>query len=159
MTESILGKIEVATKSLLQENLRGQANIIARTYPLITEALSLGYRREKIYEVMHQAGLTLTQSSYVNALHRVKVAIETGKINLHDSTPKVSSFTAPSRTLVSNNVDTESQTQATVEKSQENESTSTATHLADSLKESVTVGQKDYSKIALQKLKQGNRSL
>lgn len=158
MSETLLDRIEAATRSLIEENLRGQGIIVARTYALISEAMSLGYKRDNIHEAMKKGGLTLTESSFVNALHRAKVAIENGKLNV-PVFKTVQTTTTQVKEVVTPIEDTASQKMVTVEKSETNENTSSATHLADTLKESVTVAQKDYSKIALQKLKQGNRSL
>ena len=143
MTEEILNKIARLTKELVAKNLRGKAVIIAHLYPHILAANRTGYIHKTIHETIVAAGLDITHDAYRLAVHRAKLKIAKGDFVI-ESVP----IQTPSPTPKF--IDDDNFTQVTSEL--ENAHTSTAAQLVDTLKASVNVGSKDYTKAAMQKL-------
>lgn len=163
MEPNILDTIENEVKQLKAQKLRSNTVILTRIYPLIVEAQRLGYTHEAINERTSRGGLGLNLGTYHNALHRVKKGIESGSIVptkelLISLSSQIATYEsqAPSKILEAM---TENKTHVVAESQESVLSISTAANqIQDTLKESVKVGSRDYSKVAMQKLKsKGNQ--
>lgn len=146
MTDEILNNIARLTKELVGKNLRGKAVIIAHLYPHILAANRTGYIHKTIHETIVAAGLDIRAEAYRLAVHRAKLKIAKGNFVTEPIYTHASSPSPIPKIFEDDNL-----RQVTSEL--ENENTSTASHLVDTLKEAVNVGSKDYTKIARQELR------
>lgn len=158
-SSNILDLIESQVKELMTQNLRSKTAVITRIYPLILEAQNLGYTHEAIHAKTLSGGLGLELGSYHQASHRVKKGIESGRIKpskelirtlTQNQESSNASFT-PSKIIEAM---TENKVHVLAEFQETENTTTSANQIKDTLNESVKVGRKDYSKIALDKLKQ-----
>lgn len=159
---NILKMIESSTESLLGENLRSKTKVISRIYHLIMKAQDLGYTHEAIHSSMKKAGFDMLLRSYLTSVHRVKKGIEDGRIKLNPEVAmQASNMIAAMSERTSNTlnkIDAVEVINTNVTAEDENNlndesNSSSATQASETLKKSVNVGKKDYSKLALQQLK------
>lgn len=151
---NILEIIENEISLLVPQKLRGKATMIYRVYHHIIKAQELGYTHEAIHAATKKGGLDFDLQNYHIAVHRVKKSIESGRAKLtkellYAITNQPTNTQAPSTILDAIN----NQHIAENQPSNETVTTTTASKITDTLKTSVTAGRKDYSKAALQSLK------
>lgn len=158
-SENILDIIESQVKELMTQKLRSKTTVISRIYPLIVQAQNLGYTHEAINAKTLSGGLQLQLNTYMNSLHRVKKAIESGRIQptkdlLMALTQQSAIQNSPQASSKILDAIAEKETHVMAEfQETENLVTTSANQIKDTLKESVKVGSNDYSKFAMEKLK------
>lgn len=153
MSNEVLDNIKENTKALIAQNLRSKAIVITRLYSLISNAYDLGYRREVVYKTIFDAGIDMTFNGYNMAIHRIRKMIETEGFNPLTITAAIQNLPVEKTVLNTTNLqDATPSFEVEAEYDNAIDNTSSVTHLSDTLKKSVAVGAKDYSKAAMQKL-------
>ena len=139
---TVLLDVEIQAKKLLAENLRSKFMLVKRLYPAIKNAYQLGHAHDDIYEALQKADVKLSRDLYNNYLFRAKKSFEKdGGIPIFKTHDAI--YNPPKNVIAMAELETNSD--------------NTSTHVSTSLQQSVKVGAIDYSKIAMEKLKQSKK--